>query len=161
MSSSKVARSRVTEVADAPTPDALASALAAGLDKVVSGEIVVRQRDGQISIDYPQNPLGPLPARTLVEDLHLGARVLLAFDGGDPARPIVLGIIHDRARAEGQTIHLKAKRIVLEAQDELLLQCGEGSFAARRDGNVNVKGKNVVSRATRTNKVRGATVLIN
>ena len=75
--------------------------------------------------------------------------------------PIILGILHDRARTAGRTIHWKAKRIVLEAEDELLLQCGEGSVEALRNGKVSVKGRDVVSRATRTNKVRGATVLIN
>jgi uncharacterized protein involved in type VI secretion and phage assembly len=87
--------------------------------------------------------------------------VLLAFDGGDPTRPIILGILHDRARIEGPTLHLKAKRIVLEAREELLLQCGESSMEARRDGKVSLKGRDVLSRATRTNKIRGGTVLIN
>src|SRR4051794_67080 len=96
MSSSKATRSRVIEIAEAPGPDVLATALATRPGEVVSGEIVVRKAGGEISVDYPQNTLGPLPARTLVEDLHLGAKVLLAFDGGDPTRPIVLGVVHDR-----------------------------------------------------------------
>jgi hypothetical protein len=127
----------------------------------ISGNVVSLQRDGQIFVDFVQNPLGPLPARTLTEDLHVGAKVLLTFDGGDPTRPIVLGIIYDRSRVQGRTLHLRASRIVLEADNELSLKCGEGAFEARRDGRVSVKGRDVVSHASRTNKVRGATVQIN
>jgi len=161
MSSSKVARSREIDVEDTTSSDGLTTALVLSSGFIVSGEIVSTTADGQVSVDYPQNSLGPLSARTLMEDLYLGAKVLLAFDGGDPTRPIILGILHDQARTAGRTIRLKASRIVLEAEDELLLQCGEASFEARRNGRVDLKGRDVVSRATRTNKVRGSTVLVN
>ena len=162
MSSSKAARSKEIDARDeAPDRDVLSPVLAAAPGNVVSGEVVERKADGAVFVDFPQNTLGPLLARTLVEDIDSGASVLLSFDGGDPTRPIILGILHERARLAGRTLHLKAKRIVLEAEDELLLQCGAGSIEARRDGKVSVKGRDVLSRATRTNKVRGATVLIN
>jgi len=161
MSSSKVARSKEISVEEVPSGDTLATALALNSGVIVSGEVVSRTRDGQICVDYSQNVLGPLSAKTLVEDLHLGAKVLLAFDGGDPTRPIILGILYDRAQTDGRTIHLKASRIILEAQDELLLTCGESAFEAHRNGRVDLKGRDVVSKATRTNKVRGCTVLIN
>ena len=158
MSSSKVAKSKRIEAAD---QDSLSPAFVTASGSVVSGKLVEQKADGALIVNFPQNTLGPLVARTLVEDIHPGASVLLAFDGGDPTRPIILGILHDRARTDGQTLHLKAKRIVLEAEDELLLECGEGVVEARRDGKVSLKGRDVLSRATRTNKIRGATVLIN
>lgn len=152
MSSSRAVRSRLIEVSEA-----WGSAQAS----IVSGEVVRRAADGELFVDHPRNMLGPLPARTLVEDVQQGATVLLAFDEGNPSRPIILGVLYDRARTQSRTLHLKASRILLEAQDELLMQCGEASFEARKDGKVQVKGRDVVSRAARTNKVRGATVLIN
>ncbi len=158
MSSSKAAKSNRIEVQD---HDPLFTALAVAPGAVVSGEVVERKADGTLFVNFRQNTLGPLIARTLVEDVHPGARVVLAFDGNDPTRPIILGILYDRARTDGKTVYLKAARIVVEAQDELLLRCGEGSIEARRDGKVSVKGRDVLSRATRTNKVRGATVQIN
>ena len=161
MSSSRAVRLKTTEVEETRACDILESALAGGPLTVICGEIVTRRPNGEIYVDYPQNSLGPLQARTLVEDIHLGAIVLLVFDCGDPSRPIVLGIVHERARAERRTIHLKASRIVLEAQDELTLKCGEGSFEAHGNGRVSLKGRDIVSRATRTNKLRGGTVLIN
>jgi hypothetical protein len=152
MSSSRAVRSSLIEVREA---------WATARASVVSGEVVRRTADGELFVDHPRNALGPLPARTLIEDVQEGATVLLAFDQGNPALPIILGILYDRARAQSRTLHLKASRILLEAQDELLMRCGEAAFEARKDGKVQVKGRDVVSRAVRTNKVRGATVLIN
>jgi len=149
MSSSRAAKSSAIEVATA------ASAA------LLSAEVVNVAPDGRVFIDYLRNPLGPLAARTLVEQLTAGAKVLIAFDSGDRARPIVLGILHDRVQPSGRTLHWKAARIILEANDELLMRCGEASFAANRQGKVYVKGRDVTSRAARTNKVRGASVLIN
>jgi Domain of unknown function (DUF6484) len=134
--------------------------IAAGTGSVVTGEIADLDKNGVVSVDYPGNSCQPLRARTVIEDLFIGARVLLAFDGGDPTRPIVLGIVHDKARTH-RVLHLKANEVVIEADNSLQLRCGQSTFEAHKDGRVAVKGKDVVSRATRTNKVRGATVLIN
>jgi hypothetical protein len=152
MSSSRAVRSQLIEAGE------VLAFVHAG---VVSGEVVRRTANGELFIDYVRNSLGPLPARTLVEDVDAGMKVLLAFDEGDPTRPIILGVIFDRARTKSRMLHLKAARIVLEAQDELVMHCGQGAFEARKDGKVQVRGRDIVSRAERSNKVRGATVLIN
>ncbi len=158
MSSSRAAKSKPTESAELSAR--LLAELAPGAS-VISGEVAEQRPDGEILVDYPGNASGPLPARTLVEELFTGARVLLAFEAGNPSLPVVLGVLHDRVKPKGKTIRLQADRIVLEAKEELLLQCGEAGLEARGSGKVLLKGKDVVSRASRTNKVRGATVMIN
>jgi hypothetical protein len=157
MSSSRAARSKRTEV----ETESLSPTFAAAPGALVSGRIVERRSDGSVFVDFAQNTLGPLSARTLTQDAYLGATVLLGFDGSDPTRPIILGILHDRVRNDGEPLHLKASRIVFEAKEELTVQCGESSIETRRDGKVSIKGRDVLSRATRSNKIRGATVMIN
>ncbi len=125
------------------------------------GEVCKVNDDGTFFVDYSQNVLGPLEARTVVEDLHLGSKVLLAFEGGDPTLPIVLGLVTDRIRRKGRVLHLKASTVVVEADDHLLLQCGCGKIEATRDGRLRLRGKEIVSRASRTNKVQGSTVKMN
>lgn len=149
MSSSKAARSKPTE----SIPSAPGS--------VLCGEIAAVAADGAFTVDFPGNELGPLRARTIREDLWLGAKVLLAFDGGDPTRPIVVGVLSDRLQAQGRTIHLKAARIHLQATDEFSIECGEAKVEAARDGKLKLKGRDVVSRASRSNKVQGSTVRLN
>lgn len=128
---------------------------------VVVGRVLECTPDGRIIVDYPSNSLGPMEARTLIEDLMPGAMVLLAFELGMPKLPIVLGIVYDRAKKASRTFHVRAERIILEASEELSMHCGEGSFQTRRNGDIRLKGRDIVSRATRTNKVRGASVLLN
>jgi hypothetical protein len=128
---------------------------------VAIGKVVVIEPDGTFLVDYPQNSLGPLQARTIIEHLRVGDEVLLGFAGGDPTLPIVLGHVYDHVRARPRTLHLKADKILLEAQEQLLLQCGQGTLETLRDGKVRLRGKDILSRASRTNKIQGASVRIN
>ncbi|MFL5349754.1 MAG: DUF6484 domain-containing protein [Hyalangium sp.] len=91
--------------------------------------------------------------------------LLLADDGRTP--PILMGMVRDRLEAPGDMsvgaleLQVGRERIALTAREELTLRCGEASITLRRDGKVIIKGEEIVSRARRTNKVKGATVRIN
>jgi hypothetical protein len=56
---------------------------------------------------------------------------------------------------------LDGQRIVFDAQNEIVLRCGKSSLTLRKDGKVVVRGTEIVSRASRTNKIKGAAVQIN
>ena len=81
----------------------------------------------------------------------------------DPAeRGIVLGRVrpcHERVREAADAA--QAEEVVLEASQSLTLKCGEGSITIRADGKILIKGKDVVSRAERTNRIKGGSVSIN
>src|SRR5262245_22515295 len=68
---------------------------------VVFGEIVGITHAGDTPlVVYPEQPgSAALPARTIVElhDQHVGRQALLAFDGGDPARPVIIGLLREGA----------------------------------------------------------------
>jgi hypothetical protein len=51
--------------------------------------------------------------------------------------------------------------LVIEAKKNLTIRCGEGSITLREDGKILVKGKDLVSRATRMNRIKGGAVSIN
>jgi hypothetical protein len=51
--------------------------------------------------------------------------------------------------------------IVLEAKQSLTIACGSGSITIRADGKILVKGKDLVSHATRLNRIKGGAVQIN
>lgn len=98
-----------------------------------------------------------------------GDPVLLVLENGDPALPIIIGVVSDvlpkpPSPVQGQvedSFELNGKRISFEGREEVVLRCGKASITLRADGQVVVKGTRLMSRASETNKVRGATVQIN
>jgi hypothetical protein len=66
-----------------------------------TGRVVAIDPDGRLLVDFEGNGAGPLPARllasvewkSLAEAIGEQREVLVLFDGGDPLRPIVAGIL--------------------------------------------------------------------
>jgi hypothetical protein len=89
-----------------------------------------------------------------------GGSLLLA--SGDP----VLVLLPDARNERGVIIgrigtKRLAEELVFEAATSMVLRCGESSVTLRNDGKILVKGQDVVSHATRLNRVRGGAVNIN
>lgn len=53
------------------------------------------------------------------------------------------------------------QELVIEATKMLTLRVGDGSITIRGDGKILIKGKDLVSHAQRTNRIRGGAVAIN
>jgi hypothetical protein len=51
--------------------------------------------------------------------------------------------------------------LTLEAKQSLTLRVGDGSITIRADGKILIKGKDLVSHAQRTNRIKGGAVAIN
>ena len=109
-------------------------------------------------------------------DALLGRTVVVAVDR--TAAPVILGVVAERlwetpgdgTEREAQatlpvadpiSIQVDKRRLDLEASDEIRLTCGKSSLVLRRDGTVVVRGVRIVSRASQSNKIRGATVSLN
>ena len=144
------------------------------------GQIVQIIEDGRVLVDYPGNLMGPVRARSVINapskrDTHNeeSTPVLLVFENGDPALPIIVGIIRNTlyppTYSEGVTLSLErpcdvvldGKKIVFDAKEEIVLRCGKSSVTLRKDGNIVVKGAQIVSRASGAHKIKGASVRIN
>jgi hypothetical protein len=74
-------------------------------------------------------------------------------------RGCVLGRIRRRAQVTSQ--QLTPDTLILEAGKELVLRVGEGSITIRADGKILIKGKDLVSHAKRTNRIKGGSVSLN
>ena|ERR1051325_58603 len=102
-----------------------------------------------------------------------GREVLLVFDGADPERPIIVGLLAEPLEGliafeiSGQQEDppecavIDGKRLTLEAQEEIILKCGEGSITLRKDGKIIIKGTHLLSRASGPNRIKGGSVQIN
>jgi hypothetical protein len=70
---------------------------------------------------------------------------------------VVLGRV-GRYRAPGPQ---PAEQVVIEATEMLTLKCGSSAIDLRSDGKLLIRGHDVLSRATRTQRIKGGTVAIN
>jgi len=127
------------------------------------GRIVQVTLDGEVLVDYPGNQIGPIRARLAASGIRPqpDQPVLLVFERGDPTLPIIAGVVRDKIADLDSTKSQNKRELVLEATKELTLVCGKSSITLRSDGKVIVKGTEILSRASGTNKIRGASVKIN
>jgi len=149
------------------------------------GRLLEGSAAGKLKVDFPGNRAGPLRARsTVLFDAATLARVLagkggvlLLFENGDPALPVIIGLIEDSAggallgellarpaapaRPAPVEARLDGKRVVLEGKEEVAVRCGEASITLRRDGKVMVRGVYVETQAKGVNRIKGGAVKIN
>lgn len=140
---------------------------------------------GALLVDYAGNARGPIAARVTVP-LDPRAAVdaatsrqaaVLMFEDGDPARPIVVGLVQaplrtmidvvldGEAAPDGPPLTMGAtvdgRRTVLRGEDEVVLECGAASITLRRNGKIVIRGAYVETHATGTNRIKGGAVRIN
>lgn len=103
-----------------------------------------------------------------------GVPVLLALDEAAGGQPVIIGLVHDTAEARPAptrtlleqalpplTVAADGKRVLIEASQEVVLMCGKGSITLESNGRVVIKGTELVSKASGSNRIRGASVSIN
>jgi len=146
---------------------------------VCCGRIVEVDGNRQAHVDFPGNPREPVVARCLnTVGLPVGASlgdlpVLLVFEHGDPAKPIIVGVVQSDATTlcecdfstsqagNARNAVIDGRRMALEGAEEVTLICGKASITLTKDGRISLRGVEIVSRASGANKIRGASVSIN
>lgn len=135
-----------------------------------NGEILVKIEDFEA---VPARLLAGLNRAELMRETYQGCEALLVFEKGDPARPIIIGLLEnpletilaaefaDDNESKPGEIRVDGKRLTFEAEDEVLLKCGKGSIHLRKDGKIIIKGTHILSRSSGPNRVKGASVAIN
>lgn len=177
MSSSREAQSRRTSVQKVAESGTLTLAEPSSPMTTRIGRLVEQTGNGTCMVDYQGNVRGPMPARvvaTCLEPLsRMRARrpeVLLVFDAGDATAPVIVGIVSPVPASVVQVISIggrpaqvsiEGEALVMRAERTIRIECGESSLALHADGTVIVKGRRILSRASESNRVKGATVSIN
>lgn len=138
---------------------------------IVIGELVgITNEGGTPLVLYPGQPgSAAIGARTVIDlhGPHIGSHVVLMFDGGDAARPVVMGVLRERAGWSLAPLpgHVEAdvdgERLIVSARDELVLRCGKASITLTRRGDVVIRGSHVLTRSTGTVRVWGGAVHLN
>jgi hypothetical protein len=111
--------------------------------------------------------LSPLRARSTVplKPAHVGRQVL-ACRANRSGQPVIIGVLTDLSgdgspEAPAVDLVVERRRVVVCAQTELVLRCGDASITLAADGKLTIRGVDVVSSASRTQRIRGGAVRIN
>ena len=95
-------------------------------------------------------------------DDDVDAKVVIAFEKMDQRYAIIIGRLQERQIAAPNTsLKIDRERVLLRAEREIELRCGEASIVLTRAGKVLIRGAYVLSRSKGAHKIKGAYVDIN
>lgn len=109
----------------------------------------------------PSEPTVPSASTIALHADDAGTLVVVALEGGDARRPVILGRLQRSGEPQALAVRADGDRLVLKADREIELRCGESSIVLTRAGKVLIKGNYVLSRSRGANRIKGAYVDIN
>ena len=140
------------------------------INGVVIGKLVDLTRQGEPLVNFASNHSGvPLCAKTtvVIGRETLGKEVLLVFEEASAFKPIIIGVVQsttvpdEKTQSKSVSVECDGEEIVLSAEKEIVLRCGEASITLTRAGKILLKGTYVLSRSSGVNRIKGGSVQIN
>lgn len=129
------------------------------------------------------NPVAAL-STTVLNYEHLGRQVAIMFIDQDQRQPVIVGLIKsqldeiletmdsvekvnlpDHALAllgeSEKNLKVDGNKIKIEANEEIVLKCGESSITLTKSGKILIRGKYLLNRSTGVNRIMGGSVQVN
>jgi Domain of unknown function (DUF6484) len=141
------------------------------IDGVVTGVLIGFANDARTPlITYSGQPGSAALAAGSVLDLHgshIGRKVILQFERGDPIRPIILGLLREGegwplSDPPGQVqVDVDGERLIVSAKEQLVLKCGKASITLTKAGKVLIHGTYVSNRSAGVMRIKGGSVQLN
>ena len=146
------------------------NAITEKIDGVVVGLLIGFDGQGAPLVGFTGNPQAEAaPARSTAnltrEDI--GCEVALLFENGDPARPLIIGrmqqpvISTEKPNEQAFNAEIDGERVVLQANQEIVLRCGKASITLTRAGKIIIRGAYILNRSSGVNRIKGGSVQIN
>ncbi|TJV41244.1 MAG: hypothetical protein E5Y02_18905 [Mesorhizobium sp.] len=134
------------------------------IDGVVIG-LLIGFEGGAPLVVFVGNPRETaIAARSLTEldTSAIGSELALLFEGGNPMRPLVVGrIVDPAARNRNLEVIRDGDRVVITGNERMELRCGLASIILEKNGRVVIRGTQLTSQASGTNRIRGGAVHLN
>jgi Domain of unknown function (DUF6484) len=104
----------------------------------------------------------PVPARSTVplDSGTVGRDVVLLFERGDLAKPLIMGVLRT-PKPEPIRTEIDGEKLVFTAEREIVLRCGEASITLTRAGKVLIQGAYLLTKSSGLNRIKGGSVQIN
>lgn len=138
---------------------------------VIVGELIAISDEGRTPlVCYPGQPgTAAIVARTTIDlqGQHIGQQVVLMFEGNDPDKPIIMGVLQGKAgwpldkQPNQVEVDADGERMMVSAKEQLVLRCGKASITLTKAGKVLIKGSYVLSRSSGVNRIKGGSVQLN
>lgn len=142
------------------------------LPHIVLGTIVGAGPDG-VRILLPALTTDEMTAASLcaIGENETGKTCAVQFIDGDIAKPLIMGLLYAGAQEEaGAALPVQheevavirdGERVRIDAQRELVLQCGASRIVLRADGVIHIRGLYIDSQAKATQRIRAGSVRVN
>jgi hypothetical protein len=139
------------------------------LTGVVRGVLGGLSAEGEPLVDFCGNPAGrqlSAVATIPVRPEDVGKDAILLFEDGDPARPVLVGLVQppvtsQSAASNGLNVTVDGRQITFSAQEEICLRCGEASITLTSKGKILIKGAYLLSQSSGPNRIKGGSIHLN
>lgn len=136
---------------------------------------VVSVSEEAIRVRLPDHSNAEFFARTLcpLPDDWQNRECAVLFENGDLGRPLIMGFLLTPQVAPPEIpqslpqsipdkeLFINGERLILNADSELELRCGESVILLQRDGRIEIRGNYITSQATATQRLRGGSIHMN
>jgi hypothetical protein len=132
---------------------------------VVTGVLAGKSKSGDPLVLFPESPTNDmLTARSVPRwtKQDIGREIVLMFENGHPEKPVIVGFLQPLAVDSANLItEVAGERLEISAEREIVFRCGKASITLTRSGRIILRGVDLLSRSSGSNRIKGASVQIN
>lgn len=96
---------------------------------------------------------------------NVGSDLVLAHDRSHPESPVILGVIRPAGECGNTqrrlTVESEGETLALSADREITIRCGQASLRLTQAGKIELRGTEIMTRATGANKIKGGSISLN
>lgn len=131
---------------------------------VVVGQLTCVTDEGVPLVNFAGN-MSPksLPAKSVERctESDVGREVVMSFERGHADKPVIMGFLQPCESNLETPKQQDVDRLVFSANDEIVLRCKKSSMTLTKGGKIIIRGSDIVSRSSGSNRIKGASVRIN
>lgn len=138
---------------------------------IIVGELIAITGEGctPLVCYSGQSGTAAIVARSTIDlqGKHIGQQVVLMFEGNDPEKPIIMGVLQGKEgwpidqHPNQVEVDADGERMIVSAKEQMVLRCGKASITLTKAGKVLIKGSYVLSRSSGVNRIKGGSVQLN